>query len=260
MPSSFDVTTATNTIRLDNKRHGELTVTVFNTATQPKRGRIQLGTQQQELVPWVSLAGNQERDFQPSGAQQYTFTVEVPPEAQAGTYRFHVDMVGVDNPDEDYTEGPVVSFDVPKVDAPQTRPFLWWIVAVAIIALVVMGGTIFLLTRGETNPPDSAASKFLGTWINENPKNTAITRLVISQSGDTFTVQAFRSCLPNSKQECLIESSPAKLSNQTLIIDFNDKALNKVTITPKDADELRVEISPSISIPGDTTLLFKKQS
>lgn len=259
MPSSFDITTATNIIKLDNRRHGEITVTVFDKSGQSKRGRVQLATQQPELVKWVSLAGDMERDFQPAGAQQYTLMVNVPPEEQAGTYRFHIDMVGVENPDEDYTAGPVVSFDVPKVDAPQPKPFPWWIVAVALIGLIVVGGTVFFLTQGGT-PPDSDAAKFIGTWINENPKNTAITRLVISQSGDTFTVQAFRLCLSNSKQECLIESSPAKLANQTLTLAFKDKTLNKVTITPIGADELRVVISPTISILGDTTLLFKKQS
>lgn len=163
MPGSFTITAASNSVRLDSQGHGEALFTVSNTRATTVRGRAQLaplappvaapegGATPVRFAAWLALAGEAEHEFGPHDTAQYQVTIQAPPGAPAGTYRFRLDMVGVANPDEDYTQGPAVAFDVPE---PQRRPFPWWIVIVAAAVLLLGGGlTAFLLSRDRTPPP-----------------------------------------------------------------------------------------------------------
>ena len=63
-------------------------------------------------------------------------------------------MVSAQNPDEDFAEGPTVSFEVPA-PAPK-KPFPWWIVAVAAAVVLVIGGLTAYLMMREPAPPKQA--------------------------------------------------------------------------------------------------------
>jgi len=156
MASSFAITAATNSVRLDAKRRGETAFTVFNSSGRPIRGRAQLVPENPAAAAWLTLAGIAERDFPIAGTQQYTVQIAVPPGAPAGSYPFRLDMVGVENPDEDYTEGPTVTFEVPKPQ-PQKKPFPWWILLVVAGVLVVGGSLLAILLWPRTvEVPDVA--------------------------------------------------------------------------------------------------------
>ncbi|MGC9347466.1 MAG: PASTA domain-containing protein [Anaerolineae bacterium] len=140
MPGPFTVTAATNSVRLDVDRRSETSFTAFNASGRPIRGRAQLVPQNLQASDWLSLGGEAERDFAIAEAHQYTVNIAVPPDAPAGSYLFRLDVVGVENPDEQYTEGPTVTFQVPE---PQPeKPFPWWIVAVVAAGLLLIGGLI----------------------------------------------------------------------------------------------------------------------
>jgi hypothetical protein len=145
MPSSFAITTATNTVLLDGGRRGQASFTVSNTGGRATRGRARIVPQNPASTPWLTLDGQTERDFVIAGTQQYTIQVAVPPAAPAGSHTFRLDMVGVDNPDEDFVQGPSVAFQVPEPVVVVKKPFPWWIVAVAAAVIVVAAVAAYLL-------------------------------------------------------------------------------------------------------------------
>src|SRR5438093_2152984 len=113
MPASpFAITTGSNTLLLNAERKAEAAFTVSNISGRPLRGRGVPQPLGQTSANWLSIAGQAERDFGIGVTQQYTVQVAVPPDAAPGDYTFRLDAVGVDNPDESFTQGPVVSFHV----------------------------------------------------------------------------------------------------------------------------------------------------
>jgi hypothetical protein len=122
MPSPFDITALTSTVTLDHQRRGKASYTIRNISGQPIRGRAQLAVVGQTPADWLTLAGETERDFPTGGTQQFTVDITVPLDAAVGSYAFRLDMVGVENPDELYSQGQQVTFQVPEVPPPPPPP------------------------------------------------------------------------------------------------------------------------------------------
>jgi len=112
MPSPFTITTNTPTVQLDSHRRGEASYTASNATGHPIRGRARLIAPDQTRLEWLAVVGEMSRDFPASGTEQYKVKIEVPDTAAAGKYQFQLDMVGVDNPDELYSQGQPVTFSV----------------------------------------------------------------------------------------------------------------------------------------------------
>src|SRR5689334_10789021 len=111
MPTSpFTITTGSNTVVLNADRRGEAAFTVTNISGRPLRGRGVPQPLGATGAGWLSIAGQAERDFDIGTTQQYSVQVAVPPDAAPGSYTFRLDAVGVTNPDEIFTQGPVVTF------------------------------------------------------------------------------------------------------------------------------------------------------
>jgi hypothetical protein len=144
MPSSFAITTAVSSTPLDAGRSAQVSFTVSNTSGHPMRGRARVTGLNPVAAAWLTLTGQAEREFAASGTQQYAVRVAVPQDAPAGDYTFRLDMVGVNNPDEDLTQGPTVTFQVPQ-PIEKKKPFPWWIVAVAAAVVIVAGIVLFLV-------------------------------------------------------------------------------------------------------------------
>jgi hypothetical protein len=157
MPQAFDITTTTPSVKLSGSgevaREGELIFTVSNALRRTVRGRILVQAEGKADASWLTVS-EPEVDFASDGTQQVTVKVKVPPGAPEGTYSYHLLVSSVNNPDEEYTTGPTVSF---AVGPPGKKSFPWWIVLVAVGALVVIGGAVglFLGLRGGTKatPP-----------------------------------------------------------------------------------------------------------
>jgi heat shock protein HslJ len=135
MPSPFAITTATNAVSLDAQRRSEASFTVSNTSGSPIRGRAQLTPEAPASAAWLTLTEEAEQDFSTGSTQQYTVKIAVPADTPAGTYSFRLNMVGVENPDELFTQGPSITFQVPEPEP--KKPFPWWIVIVAVGALAL---------------------------------------------------------------------------------------------------------------------------
>lgn len=164
MPGPFAITAATNTVLLDSSRQGQTSFTVSNTTTRSARGRARIVPISAAAGPWLTLLGEAERDFASSSTQQYTVQISVPPGAPASDYTFRLDMVDLANPDEDFSEGPSVRFVVAP-SLPVKKPFPWWIVAIAIAALLILAGGAYGISRLLQKAPVTTNTKPTATPV-----------------------------------------------------------------------------------------------
>jgi PASTA domain len=165
--SVFAITVAATTVRLDADGRGAASFAVSNTSNRALRGRARVAAVDPQAQPWLTLVGDAERDFAIGATQQYTVQVAVPAGAPAGTYAFRLDEVGVDNPDEEYAQGPTVAFEVvprPPPPPPAAPRVPWWIIVAAVVAVLVLAAIVaFVLVRrvpdvrGKTEPDAKVA-------------------------------------------------------------------------------------------------------
>jgi len=152
MARVFTITTPSSTIPLDAKGRGEMAFTVANASGRTLRGRVSVVPQGAAQSAGLTLSGEPERDFPVGGVQQFTVQVTVPPATKEGSYTFRLDACSVQNPDEDYTQGPTVSFAVAKHE--ERGHFPWWIVIAAAAVLVVGGVLWWILSTKKVAVPD----------------------------------------------------------------------------------------------------------
>lgn len=154
MPRAFAITPATPSVRLNASGQGEFSFAVSNALGRPVRARITVVPEGNTRRDWLSVAGESERDFASDGTQQVTIRVSAPAGTPQGAYTFHPLVSSVTNPDEDYADGPTVTFEVSPTAAPK-KPFPWWIVAVAggVVVILVIAGLVFSKLKGGGGQP-----------------------------------------------------------------------------------------------------------
>jgi serine/threonine-protein kinase len=129
MPTLFHVTPASTSVKLDTNRKASATFTVTNASGGRMRARANVVVTDASTRDWFRLGQEAEHEFDADGTTQYTVEIAVPSDAPAGRYTFRLDVVGVENPDEDYSEGPPVQVVVAG-PVKERKPFPWWILAV----------------------------------------------------------------------------------------------------------------------------------
>jgi hypothetical protein len=147
---SFTVTAAGTKVRLDSSGVAHASFTVTNTSAEALKGRLLTRAREPAKPEWFTVVGDSVRDFAPNASQQAAVDLNVPPGSPPGSYAFRLDAVSQVDPDEDYTEGPTVAFDVAPPLPKEKKPFPWWIVAVVggVVLLIVIGVVVWLLVRG----------------------------------------------------------------------------------------------------------------
>lgn len=163
MPSPFDITTATNTVTLDNKREGVAVFTVRNTTRRRINATARLTTTPPEGAQWLTLvsaegsnaAAPNQRDFPIDSTQQLQVEIAVPASAAPGSYTLKLTLADEVNPDENFTTSPDVLFTVREIVKPTPKPFPVWIIPVIVIAVLVIGAIIIggvALSRPQPTP------------------------------------------------------------------------------------------------------------
>ena len=138
----FAITVARETVILDDQGSAQVSFTVSNTGPKALAGRAKLVALGSTKESWLVLEGEAERNFAKGESHQFTVKIAAPPGTPTGKHVFRLNMISVENPDDDFTEGPSVSFEVKELApaAPPPRKFPWWIVAVA--GVLVLGAGI----------------------------------------------------------------------------------------------------------------------
>lgn len=140
---SFAITAAGTRVNLDSSGAARAQFTVTNTTQQSLKGRLLTRPAATASPDWFSIVGESLRDFGPDAAEQVVVQLDVPSGSPPGAYSFRLDAVSQVEPDEDFTEGPSVAFDVAPTPSPPKKKFPWWLVIVLGVLLVVV--IIFVL-------------------------------------------------------------------------------------------------------------------
>jgi beta-lactam-binding protein with PASTA domain len=172
------VTAAGSNVTLDSSGAARAPFMVTNTSAQMLKGRLIARPTDPAKPEWFSIVGEPVRDFAPNAAQQVVVQLGVPPGSAPGSYSFRLDAVSQVDPDEDYTEGPSVAFDVAPAPQPK-KPFPWWILAVVggIVLLIVIGVVVWLLVRdsGPKTTPVPAVVGFSAAAAKSTLTNAGLT-------------------------------------------------------------------------------------
>jgi hypothetical protein len=157
---SFTVTTASEKVTLDKSGAARVPFVVTNTSAQALQGQLYAQPLGGAKPEWFTVVGESIRDFAPGEVQQVVVELKVPPVppgTPTASYSFRLDAVSEENPDEDFTEGQSVAFDVKAPPPPpKKKKFPWWILAIvgAVVLLIIIGVVLWLLLRdtGTTVP------------------------------------------------------------------------------------------------------------
>jgi hypothetical protein len=157
MSTAFAITPALTEIALDKDGRGEIAFTVTNRRPAPILARARAVTEAPADASWFTVA-DPERRF--AAGETHTIAVQVtaPLGAPGGRVRMRLDMASVDNPDDDFAEGPWVAVQVPAPapPPPEKRLPMRLIAVIAAIVLLVAIGVAFAVGGGEdaVAPPD----------------------------------------------------------------------------------------------------------
>lgn len=145
MWDSLSIETSDQSLTLSDKGSARLTFTVTNNSNQRLPIRAQLSAKGEAEQSWFTVEGQAERQFAAGAEEDYTVKVQTPEGTVAGDYQFSFNVVGVNNPDEEFAPGPTVTVTLPE---PEKKPFPWWIVILVAGVLLIGGAAFFLFGRG----------------------------------------------------------------------------------------------------------------
>jgi hypothetical protein len=134
---------------------GMLTLDIRNATDRRRTGRIRVEPGSGAKPEWFSIEGAPstnareiEQDFAAKGQQSVRVNLAVPAGEPAKSLLFNALVTAEDDPDNDFVKGPNVAFDIApwkEPPKPNGKPFPWWIVAVAVVLVIVAGGVITYL-------------------------------------------------------------------------------------------------------------------
>ena len=182
--STFSIRTTQGNINLSSQGEGQLVFSVHNRSTKailPARAQIETDTPQ--IQEWISFVGGDEKDFAVEATQQFQVRIKVPHGAIAGKYSFRLSMIGIESPDEHFTQGPSISFVTPetKVEPIKSRFPWFWIYSGISVVLIVTAILFVLVWINKPEPKKnilivSDGTPFLGTWEAGDGKILRISR------------------------------------------------------------------------------------
>lgn len=191
MSRVFNISSATDAVPLDASGRGNVMFTVTNATGRALRGRFKIKPLDAVGGDAIAIEGEPERNFNANDTQQVSVRLNMPPGTKEGKYRFRLDGVNVDNPDDDFTEGPALAVEVKGAPAPK-KSIPWWIYAVAALVLVVGGVVGYLFTQRSveliavSGPYEAARQQLEGLGLAvekvEEPSATVAAGQVIRQS------------------------------------------------------------------------------
>jgi hypothetical protein len=149
---TFAITSASPRISVDSSGGGQARFTVTNTTSRAMRCQVVPRSLGDLKSDWLSIAGEAERNLAPKETSQFIVMITMPSEVRTGSFRFRLDACSTQNPDEDYTEGPVVAVDMASAATPPPplkRKFPWWIV----LAIIMIAGAVALTIALRKEPP-----------------------------------------------------------------------------------------------------------
>lgn len=192
MPTYYEISPTDDTLTLrDGKASASFTVRYVGDRTV--EARAQAVALKGAKDDWLEVESPATREMGPDQTQNFKVSVKAPPGTPAGEYALRLDMVSVDNTDEEYDQGPTVSFRVQESKEPEPEPsgFPWWLVAVLAVVLVLAigGGTWYALSgNGEEEGGLKAVSAgdWAGNYRGRLDGRNASLQIQSNEAGDTL--------------------------------------------------------------------------
>ncbi|GGI74011.1 hypothetical protein GCM10007973_08530 [Polymorphobacter multimanifer] len=158
MPS-FEIPDGPTTVALKGggqaPQTGAIQFSVTNRSGGPRSGRLSLRVTGDTRAEWFKIEGETERNFLAGETHTASVVISVPPGTAPGDYPFRPRVVAVNDPDNDFADGPASTL---RVDAsappPPNRTWLW--ILIAVIVVVIVGGVAFLAFRPDGDEPPPA--------------------------------------------------------------------------------------------------------
>jgi len=168
MANPFEITAATNTVALDNKREGLATFTVRNVTRRRVRavGKLQTLPADSPAMQWITIvppeatgtpATTDVRDFGIDASQQYQIRVAATADAAPGSYAFRLVVADEINPDENFTQSPDVTFTVLPPPVEEKKPLPKWLIPLIVVVLLVVAAVIALVINEQNRQAQAAA-------------------------------------------------------------------------------------------------------
>ncbi len=156
MLSTLTVTATTPTAALDSARQGKASFAAVNNGSQPIRVRAYASPEGTASGDWFAVDGLPVREIAPGASEAYSVAINVPATAPPGKYGFKLNIVGVDNPDEQFASSQAVGFEVsaavvrPPVKKGYMEALAGGLVgALAGGAIGIIPAILFIMTTGE---------------------------------------------------------------------------------------------------------------
>ena len=175
--ASFEIPDGPTTIKLASSsptapRTGTAQFTVNNTSDSTMNAQLSLAVQGSASADWFSIDGDSERKLTPSKSETVNVKVAVPATASAGTYPFRLRVAAVNDPDNDFVDGPTTVAEVEQAAAPVVKKGIawWWWLVGALLLLGIVGGIVWAVTRDKSPPtaepatPQAGNGWFVGQW------------------------------------------------------------------------------------------------
>lgn len=230
MANVFAITTAVQTLKADANGQATTVFTVTNTTSRPLRGIAKIKPLGNTQSQWLKIDGETERDFPAGGTHQFAVSFNKPKSTApssapqpAESFPFRLDAASAANPDEDFTEGPIVTVEAPEQKAEPKKSFPWWILIVLALLLIVgVIVAILLVRRGGSNNPTRPP-----------PEKVEVSNV----AGKTFPEAEKELANKKLKAEKVVTSAPEKEA---------DKVFQQVPEAGKSVD---VESTVKLSVP-----------
>ncbi len=168
MSRDFAITTVNNKIDLEKGKAASVSYTVTNSTGGQVTARAKVSATDGGDDSWFQIEGDAERDFADNDTQQYSVKIAIPASAEKNSYKFKIEIFSVENPDEIFSEGPVIEIALKKAEIKNDddNNFPWWIVAVVAAVLIIGGGIIYyIVSRPEPKPPKPETVKIEVPYI-----------------------------------------------------------------------------------------------
>ena len=215
---------------------GSTVFTVNNKSGEVRSGTLSVQVAGQSKAEWFTIDGEHERGFDPVNSETVTIKIAVPSSVAAGNYPFRLRVVAVNNPDNDHTDGPATTVEVPVPPVPDPRPPVkWWIWLVgALVLMAVIGGLAWAFWP----KPDKDGGEVVAT---ETAAPIATTAVIPDLKGKNISEAAALAPDFDITQQAM----PVQGNAPGTIIDQNPAA---GTVQSKGVP-LKVKFDPGVQVP-----------
>ena len=142
-------------------RSGTAQFTVNNITDSTMNGQLSIGVQGDSKPEWFTIDGDSERKLVASKSETVNVKIAIPATAAAGIYPFRLRVAAVNDPDNDFIDGPTTVAQIEQAAEPEKKKGIpWWVWLIGVLVLLgIIGGIVYAVGGKKKHPdPDPTAT------------------------------------------------------------------------------------------------------